>query len=90
MTETWGVPEDVAWVAGDERVAVLHLTDAGQLPVVLTGPSAEIWAAVDGVRDEEAIVTHVARLFEVNEEAIREQVRAFLGDLATRKLIVRT
>ena len=84
------VGEDVAWVTSDERVAVLHLAETGQLPVVLTGPSAEIWSAIDGVRDEADIVAHVADLFEVNEEAIREQVRAFLGDLEARQLIVRT
>jgi hypothetical protein len=90
MSDVWQVREHVAWVAGEHRVAVLDLSAPGQLPVVLTDSSAEIWAALDGERDEDGIVMHVADLFEVNEDAIREQVRAFLGDLASRQLIVRT
>jgi hypothetical protein len=35
-------------------------------------------------------VTRVADEYEVNPDAIREQVLAFLGDLAERHLIVRT
>jgi hypothetical protein len=90
LSGVWKVGEDVAWVHGDDRVALLDLAKPGQLPVVLTDSSAAIWSAINGLRSDHEIVALVAALFEVNEEQIGEQVSAFLGDLASRGLIVRT
>jgi hypothetical protein len=49
-----------------------------------------IWLCIDGTSTDEQVVTQVAAAYEVNPDEIREQVLAFLGDLAQRHLIVRT
>lgn len=93
MSPAWRIGPEVAWVDGDgeaARVAVLDLDRLGQPPVVLTDSSAVIWLCIDGASTDEALVTRVAAEYEVNPDAIREQVLAFLGDLAERHLIVRT
>ena len=65
-------------------------TDSTNRPSVLTDTSAVIWLYIDGRSTDEEIVTQVAAAYEVNPDEIREQVLAFLGDLAQRHLIVRT
>jgi hypothetical protein len=90
VSPVWHVGPEVAWTDGDGRVAVLDLDRLDQPPVVLTDSSAVIWLCIDGAAADEELVTRVAAEYEVNPDAIREQVLAFLGDLAQRHLIVRT
>ena len=90
MSPVWGIGPEVAWVDEADRVALLDLDRLDQPAVVLTDTSAVIWLCIDGTASEDEIVTQVAAEYEVNEAAIREQVLAFLGDLAQRHLIVRT
>ena len=91
MSAKWRVGPEVAWVDDEgDRVAVLDLDRLDQQPVVLTESSAVIWLCIDGTSTDEDLVTRVAAEYEVNPDAIREQVLAFLGDLAERHLIVRT
>ena len=91
MRPVWRIGPEVAWVDGEaDRVTVLDLDQLDQQPVVLTDSSAVIWLCIDGTSTDEEIVARVAAEYEVNPDAIREQVLAFLGDLAQRHLIVRT
>ena len=90
MNAVWNIGEEVAWVDEADRVALLDLERLDRPPVVLTDTSAVIWLCVDGRSTDEEIVTQVAAAYEVNPDEIREQVLAFLGDLAQRDLIVRT
>ena len=91
MSAVWRIGPEVAWVDGEgDRVAILDLDRLQEPAVVLTDTSAVIWLCVDGTSTDEQIVTQVAAEYEVNEDVIREQVLAFLGDLAQRHLIVRT
>ena len=91
MSPVWRIGPEVAWVDGEaDRVAVLDLDRLDQQPVVLTDSSAVIWLCIDGASTDQELVTRVAAEYEVNPDAIREQVLAFLGDLAERHLIVRT
>ena len=92
MSGACRIGPEVAWVedAEHDRVAVLDLDRLGHPAAVLTDTSAVIWLCVDGRSTDEEIVTQVAAAYEVNPDEIREQVLAFLGDLAQRDLIVRT
>jgi hypothetical protein len=89
MSTVWRIAESVAWLGDEQRVALLDVAAGGELPVVLTDSSAAIWSTIDTLADEEALVAHVAGLFEVSADEIREQVRGFLEDLCLRRLIVR-
>ena len=90
MSAVWRIGPEVAWTDGGERVAILDLDRLDQPPFVLTESSAVIWRSIDGTATDDEIVTQVAAAYEVNPDEIREQVLAFLGDLAERHLIVRT
>ena len=90
MSAVWRIGPEVAWTDGGERVAILDLDRLDQPPFVLTESSAVIWLSIDGTATHDEIVTQVAAAYEVNPDEIREQVLAFLGDLAERHLIVRT
>jgi hypothetical protein len=90
MSAAWDIKSEVAWTDQDDRVAVLDLDRLQESPLVLTSTGGSIWRAIDAERDEDAIVLHVAELHEVDPDEIREQVLAFLTDLAQRHLIVRT
>jgi hypothetical protein len=93
VSPAWRIGPEVAWVDGDgeaDRVAVLDLDRLDQPPFVLTDSSAVTWLCIDGTATDDELVTRVAAEYEVNPDAIREQVLAFLGDLAQRHLIVRT
>jgi Coenzyme PQQ synthesis protein D (PqqD) len=87
---TWRHADELAEVVTDGRVALLDLTRLNEPPVVLTHSAAAIWDAVDGRRDEDAVVTRVAEGFDVPAAEIREHVSAFLEDLASCHLLART
>ena len=85
----WRRDENLAIVDTGDRVVLLHLgrlKDGG--PLVLTGSAAEIWRAIDGESDTEGIVARVAAKFSVAASEIRDQVQAFLAQLAERGLTV--
>ena len=89
MTGVWRHAVEVAYVESEERVALLDLDRLDELPVVLTDSGAAIWLAVDGRRTDERIVSAVAEGFGAEVDQIAAQVRAFLQDLASRRLISR-
>ncbi|MDX1422739.1 MAG: pyrroloquinoline quinone biosynthesis peptide chaperone PqqD [Kiloniellales bacterium] len=53
----------------------------------LDGAAAEIAKLVDGARSIEAIVDDLSVRFEAGRERISGDVRAFLGQLAARRLL---
>lgn len=53
----------------------------------LDGAAAEIAKLVDGARSVEAIVDDLSARFEADRERISGDVRAFLGQLAARRLL---
>ena len=83
----WRHSPDVAWLGDRERAVLLPLDRLEELPLVLIGSSAAIWHAVDGARDADAVVETVANAFDLSPEAVEDDVRAFLDDLAARGLI---
>jgi len=89
VSPIWRHKEEIAVVSGDNRAVVLDLDRLDLLPVVLTDTAAAIWQAVDGERDDEAVIAQVAEEFEIDADEVREQILAFLEDLAARDLIVR-
>lgn len=78
---------DLALIESPGRVVVLDLTRLDRPPVVLEGTAAEIWHAVDGVRDDEAICTDLAASYEMLPEQIRADVLACLTQLTDLGLV---
>lgn len=78
----WRKSPLVAEVAHDheDRVALLHL-DADQ-PVVLEGPAARIWSAIDGFENEEKILEQLAAYYGEGVDVIAAHTSAFLDTLA--------
>ena len=89
MSTVWAISSEVAWTDEGGRVAVLDLDRLEQPPVVFTGSGGDIWRALDGERNEDAIVSILAAEYEVNDAEIGSQVRTVLTDLAQRQLLVR-
>jgi hypothetical protein len=90
VSDVWRHKDEVAVVAGENRVVVLDLDRLDQAPVVLTDSAAVIWQLVDGRRGDDAVVREVAEWFEVSEDEVRHHVLGYLEELAARDLLVRT
>ena len=86
--QVWRHSDRVAHVESPGRVALASLSDLAVPPMLLTDTAAAIWMLLDGSRDLEAVVTALAEAFEVEESDIRDEVIAFVDDLAARDLIV--
>jgi Coenzyme PQQ synthesis protein D (PqqD) len=82
--------DDVAVVGSGHRVVVLDLNRLDRSPTAFVGTAARIWQAIDGERDEEHLVGHLADQFDTTPEQIAGDVRAFLAQLLTLGLIIRT
>ena len=85
----WRRSADVAFVDSPGRVAMLDLRELAKAPVILEETAAAIWSAVDGMRDEEAIVGEVAQQYRVEPTEVAEQVARLLTQLASMNLIER-
>lgn len=86
MTGGFHRPERVAVVTveaaadtGQPRVYLSTMPDGPVL--VLDRPAADIWRAAVGVHDPRAVVDAVARSFQVDADAIHDDVMGFLGEL---------
>ena len=89
MSTVWRHKDEIAVARSEKRAVVLDLDEMDPIPVVLTHTAAAIWQAVDGERDDEAVISRVAEEFAVDAYEVREQILAFLGDLSSRGLVVR-
>lgn len=78
---------ELAVVESPGRVVVLDLTRLDRPPVVLEGTAAEIWHAIDGVRDDETICTDLAASYGMLPEQIRADVLACLTQLTDLGLV---
>ncbi len=80
--------DELAVVVGDQRIVVLELDQPEKPPVVFTDSAAAIWEAVDGTRDTDGVVAHVAHQFGVEASEIRDHVHGFLQELLALNLLV--
>lgn len=60
---------------------------APERAVKLEGPAAAILQALDGARSLDAVVDHLAAAFAAPRNRIDRDVRAFLADLAKRRMV---
>lgn len=88
MTDsTWSHSPDVAYVEEEDRVVLIELTRPADPPQILNGSAAAIWLAVDGQRDEDAVIDHVAHAYGVEGVEVAADVRTFLAELDARGLL---
>ena len=84
MSRPWRRPADVGEVVDAGTVYLAHLP-AGPI-ALLEGSASVIWElAVTSPRDE--LVAHVAEAFDVDTDAVRADVEAFVADLLARGLL---
>jgi hypothetical protein len=83
----WSHAPDVAYVEEEDRVVLVDLRHPADPPQILNGSAATIWLAIDGQRDDEAVIDHVAEAYGVERVEVAEQVRSFLADLDARGLL---
>jgi Coenzyme PQQ synthesis protein D (PqqD) len=70
------------------RVVVLPLTDPIEArPLVLEGPAAAVWHALDEPRSTAGVVAHVSADFGIPAAEVELDVAAFLSELAESGLI---
>lgn len=75
----WRHSAQVASVDDGERVVLLDVARAHKSqPQLLTGPSAAVWRAIDGIRSTHEIIAEVAPAFGSNQEDLGGDVRDFL------------
>lgn len=84
---TWRVVDDVAWVMGEGRVALIDPTTTGPLPLLVHDPVAGLWPALAHGP------VSVDRLREVADDIVEEDpegfVHAALAMLREANLVVR-
>ena len=81
--------QELGVVESEYRAVVLDLDRMDDPPLILTDSAAAVWWHIDGRNSEQDIVRKVARMFGVRGGEIADEVREFLGDLASRDLIAR-
>jgi pyrroloquinoline quinone biosynthesis protein D len=74
--------EDLA--AGDVGTVTLL---AGGIMHQLNLLGGEIWKLCDGTLDREALVKHLMKVFEVDEQTLRTDAGAFIDEMAEKGLI---
>lgn len=79
--------KDVAVVGEGDRIVVLDLTRLDRPPMALEGTAARIWQAIDGERDQEQVIAHLAGAYGTTSEQIAGDVRIFLGQLVDLSLV---
>ncbi|QCX26749.1 PqqD family protein [Nocardioides jishulii] len=77
----------VLHVGDAARVVLLDLDDAAHPPRILTGPAAEIWAAVDGRRSLADVTQEVAEAFGAPVDEVADDVSAFVATLLREGLL---
>jgi hypothetical protein len=86
--QRWARSEDVAVVASDERVVVLDLSDpATARPLVMEGPGAAIWRALDEPGTTAEVSARVAADFGIPAAEVRADVESFLSLLEAQGLV---
>jgi hypothetical protein len=86
-TQRWTRSPDVAVVDHGERVVVLDLSDPTVArPLVLEGPAAAIWHALDDPGTTEQVTARVAADFGLPAAEVSADVETFLALLASRRL----
>lgn len=86
----WAQAASLAQVPSEGRVAMIDTDRPGDPPVVLEGTAAAIWAQVDGRQTVAEVVEAVAGAYGVPPDDVRDDVTAFLADLATRGMVRRS
>ena len=85
--ETWVRSPDVAVVDHGQRVVVLDLSQPTTArPLVMEGPAASIWHALDQPGTRADIVARVAADFGLPATEVRHDVETFLSLLAEQGL----
>ncbi|MXO86053.1 PqqD family peptide modification chaperone [Altererythrobacter aurantiacus] len=69
----------------DDELILLDM-EGGEL-FSLTGTGREIWVAIDGTRDADAITAEVAGGYNGDKDAIESDVRTFLKELGAVGLV---
>ncbi len=84
----WHRHPDVAVVDSGSRVVVLVLTDPTRArPLVLEGPAAAVWHALETPRTTEEVVSDVSADFGIPAAEVERDVAAFLSELAASGLV---
>ena len=84
----WSRSPDVAVVDHGSRVVVLPLTDPTEArPLVLEGPAAAVWHALDEPRSTAAVVEYVAADFGIPAAEVGPDVLGFLVELESSGLV---
>ena len=78
---------DTAWQMIGEEAVVMNL--AGSRVLGLNPTGALVWSLLEE-RDEDGLAAAVAERFAIDTEAARGDIRAFLGLLRERGLVVET
>ena len=85
----WRRSPDVAVVDGDTRVVLLGLADpATARPLVMEGPAAAIWHALEEPGTTAEVVQRVAADFGLPATEVEADVSAFIEDLRRKMLVV--
>jgi Coenzyme PQQ synthesis protein D (PqqD) len=85
----WRRSPDVAVVDGDTRVVVLGLADpATARPLVMEGPAAAIWHALEEPGTTAQVVQRVAADFGLPVTEVETDVSTFIVELRRRRLVL--
>lgn len=85
----WRRSPDVAVVDGDTRVVVLGLADpATARPLVMEGPAAAIWHALQDPGTTAQVIERVASDFGLPATEVEADVTAFIVELRRRRLVL--
>jgi hypothetical protein len=86
----WFHAPDIAFIAGKDRYVLLKLSEHASLqPLVLEGPAAAIWQAIDGKRSTQCIVDVVGTTYPDSPSAAPDILR-FLTLLRESGLLCHT
>jgi hypothetical protein len=88
--QAYRVHQHVAVVDTGDRVTVLRIDAKPPIPLTLNGSAHRVWAAIDGARDDEAVIGRVAEEFDVEVDVVRAQVQTFLAELEELGMVERS
>jgi hypothetical protein len=84
----WARAADLAVVDSGDRVAVLDLSEVeAAVPLVMEGPAAAVWRALDRPRTTTEVCVRVAADFGLPATEVRADVDSFLSLLGAKGLV---
>ena len=79
--QIWCIPEGIAWVSGDDRVALIDTAEPDAEPLIMSEPVASLWRALgDGPLSTGELASVAESLVEADPEGFVQASLEMLGD----------